>query len=45
MRNNLIDLNIAPAEDIDAAAAAMHAPGGNFLISSSMVAQVVGRKP
>jgi ubiquinone/menaquinone biosynthesis C-methylase UbiE len=25
--------------------AAMHAPGGDFLISSSMVAQVIGRKP
>ena len=37
MRENLLALNIAQAEDIDAAVAAMHAPGGNFLISSAMV--------
>ena len=44
MRDTLIDHQIAAADDIDAAVAAMHAPGGDFLISSSMVAQVIGRK-
>jgi len=45
MRETLIDHQIAAADDIDAAVAAMHAPGGNFLISAAMVAQVTGRKP
>jgi ubiquinone/menaquinone biosynthesis C-methylase UbiE len=45
MRDTLIHHQIAAADDIDAAVAAMHAPGGNFLISASMVAQVIGRKP
>ena len=45
MRDNLIDRKIAAADDIDAAVTAMHVPGGDFLISSSMVAQVIGRKP
>jgi hypothetical protein len=45
MRETLIDHQIAAADDIDAAVAAMHAPGGDFLISASMVVQVTGRKP
>ncbi len=45
MRDALIDHQIAAAADIDAAIAAMHASGGDFLISASMVAQVIGRKP
>jgi ubiquinone/menaquinone biosynthesis C-methylase UbiE len=45
MRDTLIEHQIAAADDIDAALAAMHAPGGDFLISASMVAQVIGRKP
>lgn len=45
MRDTLIHHQIAAADDIDAAVAAMHAPGGDFLISASMVAQVIGRKP
>jgi ubiquinone/menaquinone biosynthesis C-methylase UbiE len=45
MRDTLIEHQIAAADDIDAALAAMPAPGSDFLISASMVAQVVGRKP
>ena len=45
MRDSLIDHEIADEQDIDAAISAMHAPGKGFLISSSMVAQVIGRRP
>jgi len=45
MRDNLINLSIASAEEVDAVAAAMQALSGDVLISASMVAQVTGRKP
>lgn len=46
MRNTMIDHQIAAAEDIDAAIAAMGDPSSNdFLISASMVVQIVARKP
>ncbi len=45
MRDALIDHEIAGGREIDAAICAMHARGNVFLISTSMVAQVIGRKP
>lgn len=45
MRDALIDHEIADPQDIDAAISAMHAPGNDFLVSSSMVAQVIGSRP
>jgi len=45
MRDALIDHEVAGAQDIDAAISAMRAPGNHFLVSSSMVAQIIGRRP
>ena len=45
MRDPLIEHQIATADDIDAAVAAMSAPIGDYLISAAMVVQAIGRKP
>ena len=45
MKQNLVALEIATAQEVDRVLSAMVAPEADYAISTSMAAQVIGRRP